>query len=99
MKPRKDTTNARKPDKNLKNGISILRKSMEKPMARIAKQNAVAGLIASNPAPMLLKKVTSNIQPMKLKRLTDNTNRMEIQISSESELGLLNICGFSHVLW
>jgi len=96
--PRKHTSDAITMVRTLKKGTSILRKSMVKPRHRMAKQNADNGLIGSKPAPMLLKKVRSNIHPMKLRRLTENTNRREIQIRRVSEFGLLNKCGFSHIL-
>ena len=86
---KKQTTDPRTMQRILKKGTSILRKSMVNPIHRMAKQNAVTGLIGSKPVPMLLKKVISNIHPMKLSRLTENTNRMEIQIRRVSELGLL----------
>jgi hypothetical protein len=95
---KKHTTDARTIERTLKKGTSTLRKSIVKPIHRMAKQNAVTGLIGSKPAPMLLKNVRSNIHPMKLNRLTQKTNRREIQIRRESELGLLNICGLSHFL-
>jgi hypothetical protein len=97
--PRIHTTSARTKVRILKNGISILRISMEKPITRIPKQKAVTGFIVSKPGPMLLKKVRSKNQPAKFRILTEKTNRREIQIRRESELGLLNISGFRHFLW